>query len=284
MRKPWPPVRTVTLLSVALGLLPGSAAALTISEVLYDAAGADDGRVFVELFGVPGKGLDGFTLEGVNGADGAVGPVLELVGLIPDDGFFVVADVAAGVSEITGAELWIDFDLQNGPDSLVLRGPDGRVVDALGYGRFGPGTTFAGEGSPAPDAPAGQSLARRSPAIDTDDNGADFVILALPSPGSGAQPVPEPAVGGLLLAALGALRAVGRGLRTPRGPGVCWTVLRSSRVRRSGALPPADAAPSPEVATELLRAHPPGPTRPGAPACGAPHFGPECQSFGPDAR
>ena len=67
-------------LGVALGSLLAAGAAsagpITISEVLYDATGSDDGKVFVELFGPAGLGLDGYTIEGVNGADGAVGPVL----------------------------------------------------------------------------------------------------------------------------------------------------------------------------------------------------------------
>ena len=53
----------------------------------------------------------------------------------------------------------MNFDFQNGPDSILL--VDGEVVlDAIGYGVFAPDEFFAGEGSPAPDAPAGSSLAR----------------------------------------------------------------------------------------------------------------------------
>ncbi len=181
------------------GLLgPQSSAALTINEVFYDAVGADDGKVFIELFGTPGLMLDGFILEGVNGAGGAIGPVLRLEGALGEDGFFVLADRAADGSSLPEATQVSNFDLQNGPDSLVLRDSGGRLLDAVGYGVFGAGESFAGEGSPAPDAPPGRSIARRFPGLDTDDNAADFVILATPTPG-GALAVPEPASTLLLL-------------------------------------------------------------------------------------
>ena len=51
-----------------------------ISEVFYDQAGSDDGHSFVELYGPPGTALDGLRLEGVNGFDGGVGPVVPLAG------------------------------------------------------------------------------------------------------------------------------------------------------------------------------------------------------------
>ena len=53
-----------------------------ISEVLYDAAGTDNGNVFVELFGTPGTDLEGLLLEGVNGADGVIYSSIPLSGVI----------------------------------------------------------------------------------------------------------------------------------------------------------------------------------------------------------
>ena len=64
----------------------------------------------------------------------------------------------------------LNFDFQNGPDSVVLRDALGTAVDALGYGIFAAGEVFAGEGSPAPDPAAGSSLARVFADVDTDDN------------------------------------------------------------------------------------------------------------------
>jgi hypothetical protein len=181
------------------------AARLAISEVFYDAVGADDGRVFVELYGPSGLRLEGYLLEGVNGADGRVSPVVRLTGLIPESGFFVVADLAGSETHVPDADLWIDFDLQNGPDSLVLRGPDGSRIDAVGYGMFAASHSFAGEGNPAPDAPPGSSLARLFANLDTDDNWADFRVLEDPSPGFGPIQVPEPSTLALLGTGLFAL-------------------------------------------------------------------------------
>lgn len=194
-----------------LALAPQSALALPrISEVLYDAAGADNGLVFVELYGVPGSDLNGLALEGVNGADGSVGPVLLLAGQIPADGLFVVADDAGdGSTSVPDADLVLNFDFQNGPDSIVLRSGSS-VLDALGYGVFDGATVFAGEGQPAPDPPAGWSLARRFADVDSDDNAADFVALETPTPGTAPLMVPEPGAGALVAGGLCGLAWIGR--------------------------------------------------------------------------
>ena len=192
-----------------LVLIPAAAHALpVISEFFYDAVGSDDGLSFIELYGAPGTPLAGLVLEGVNGANGAVGPSLALTGVIPADGIFVVADVTAGgQTSVSGADLLLDFDFQNGPDSVVLR--DGSLVlDALGYGVFAPGEVFAGEGAPAADPAAGASLARRFADVDIGDNAADFVALETPTPGSAPlSAVPEPASASLLGSGLACLAA-----------------------------------------------------------------------------
>ena len=89
------------------------------------------------------------------------------------------------------------------------------MLDALGYGAFAADEVFAGEGAPAPDAPADASLARVFANVDTDDNAADFVVLEAPTPGSGPlAPVPEPGSAWLLAAGLAGLARAGR---PPRG-------------------------------------------------------------------
>ena len=115
---PW-----VLLQGLGLVLNPAVAPALPLlSEVLYDAVGSDSGRVFVELHGVAGTSLEGLVLEGVNGANGAVSPVLALSGQIPDDGFFVIAsDQGDGTTLVAEVDLVLAFDFQNGPDSSVSR-------------------------------------------------------------------------------------------------------------------------------------------------------------------
>ena len=199
---------------LVLALLPATALALpVISEVFYDAVGSDDGLSFVELYGQPGASLAGLFVDNVNGANGAVGPTLALSGTFPASGIFVIADAtAAGLSSVAGANLLLDFDFQNGPDSVVLRLGDS-VLDAVGYGVFAASEVFAGEGAPAVDPAAGASLARRFADVDTGDNAADFISLAVPSPGSAPLlAVPEPGSAALLGAGLASL-AVARGRR-----------------------------------------------------------------------
>jgi len=177
-------VATRQLLALSGALAMGVAHSQTvISEVLYDAAGTDNGNVFVELFGAPGSILDGLFLEGVNGADGSVYSSIALSGIMPADGVFVIGDdVGDGTTLVGNADLVMNVDFQNGPDSVVLRDANG-VLDALGYGDF-TGGVFAGEGSPAPDVPGGSSLARINPSLDSNDNLADFMPLDVPTPGS----------------------------------------------------------------------------------------------------
>ncbi len=188
---------------VVLCLVATATQALPVfSEVYYDAPGSDDGQLFVELAGIPGASLDGLVIEGVNGSNGAVGPTITLSGSIGVDGLFLVADrMSDGSTMVVGADLLANFDFQNGPDSIVLR-EGTTVLDALGYGVFGPGEIFAGEGMAAPDVSAGSSLARLFANVDSDDNSTDFFTLTTPTPGvADFSPVPEP--GAALLLGLG---------------------------------------------------------------------------------
>lgn len=196
-------------------MLAGAAchASTVISEVFYDATGADNGLVFIELFGLPGTVLDGLMLEGVNGSDGTVYRRVALTGEISADGLFVVADDRGdGTSLVAHADLVAEVDLQNGPDSIVLRNAV-VMLDALGYGDVGTGV-FAGEGHAAVDVPAGHSLARIDPRLDSNDNLADFMMLVSPSPGAlevTAVPLPPALV--LFMSGVAGLMGAGTRLR-----------------------------------------------------------------------
>jgi hypothetical protein len=189
--------------ALAYGLVaPLSAQALVFSEVFYDAVGSDEGLSFVELYGAPGTVLDGLVVEGINGSGGGVAGSFTLLGVIPADGLFLVGDDnGSGATLVPGADAIANFDFQNGPDSVVLRTASS-VLDALGYGVFGAGEIFAGEGNPAVDAAPGNSLMRVFANVDTNDNFHDFVEGA-PTPGTAALAgVPEPSPAALLASGL----------------------------------------------------------------------------------
>ncbi len=218
LRRPARGAAAAVLAALTAGLVAAPAAALpVISELYYDAPGSDDGQLFVEIAGAPGDSLAGLVLEGVNGSGGAITDSIVLDGTIGADGLFVVADAFAdGTTSVLGADLLANFDFQNGPDSVVLRDASG-VLDAIGYGAFGAGDVFAGEGSPAPDTAAGSSLARVFANVDSDDNALDFAVLDAPTPGVAAfAPVPEPGTALLMGLGLAGLAAV----RPRREPGV----------------------------------------------------------------
>jgi hypothetical protein len=185
-------------------------AQLIISEAFYDATGSDNGVTFVELYGTPGTLLGDFWLEGINGLDGSTYRTVPLSGVIPADGIFVIGDdVGDGTTLVVQADLVGDVDFQNGPDSIVLMNSMG-LVDALGYGDF-TSAVFAGEGSAAPDVPAGNSLARLNPLLDSNNNLVDFLVLASPTPGSmSPSAVPLPAALWLFLPGLATLMAISR--------------------------------------------------------------------------
>ena len=205
--------RRLALLAIVLSLAAArtAPAAPLLSEIFYDAVGSDNGLSFIELWGEPGTPLGGLVLDGVNGADGSTTPHLTLSGVIPASGLFVIADDAGGgATLVSGADLVLNFDLQNGPDSVVLRSAAG-VLDAVGYGEFAAGEVFAGEGAPAVDGAPGTSLARRFANVDTGDNARDFVVLEAPTPGAAPiAAVPEPATAGLVAAGLAGLARGGR--------------------------------------------------------------------------
>ena len=222
-------MRILTVMLMALcGAVPAQAGLVTISELLYNGPGADDGKTFVELYGPPGLGLAGWFLAGVNGNGGGLTDLVDLgIVTFPDNGFVVLADEhkAGGTSVANADFLFVDLDFQNGPDSVQLL--FGSVVmDALGYGSFGPSDIFAGEGIATPGVGPGESLSRVFADVDTGVNLYDFEVLTLPTPGTGrfspVEPVVTPEPGTWVLFGTGlvllAARAKRRGRSSEKSP------------------------------------------------------------------
>jgi hypothetical protein len=92
-----------------------------INEIHYDDAGTDAGEA-IEIAGLAGTNLSGWSLVLYNFTGGATYATINLTGLIPnqDDGYGTLSFTAAG--------------LQNGPnDGIALVAPGGIVVQFLSY-------------------------------------------------------------------------------------------------------------------------------------------------------
>jgi PEP-CTERM motif len=183
----------LVLVIVVGGAAMSYAGPVLISEVLADPAGKDDGFVFVEIHGPPTLSLDTYVLLARNGSGGGITHEVSLAGFqIPADGFLVIADSKSGVTGVGGADVVVDdFDLQNGPDSILLI-CNGLIVDALAYGSFGASHLAFGEGAPMATGSSGWSLARRFANVDSGDNALDFVLNDMPTPGLGEISLPAP--------------------------------------------------------------------------------------------
>lgn len=166
---------------------------VVINEIYYDSDTSDtDGNVFIELTGTPSGDLSGYLIRLINGSNGQKTDeiVFSQDSLIPEDGFFVVADTQTGSSDQTHVEEadYLDnFDPQNGPDSIQLLDPFGGLADAVGYGEGMVEVDTYGnilyEGMSAIDADGGFSISRIG-GEDTNNNEIDFVLNESPSPGS----------------------------------------------------------------------------------------------------
>ncbi|MBT4291651.1 hypothetical protein HOD41_03090 [bacterium] len=153
-----------------------------LNEVMYDPAGSDAGKEFIELYN---SGSEPLSLLGVQVAfaNGANGPDWQArwVGSehhsIEAGGFFLIADTGWAGS----ADAIVNLDLQNGPDGIMLT-REGVYLDLLGYGPL----QHEGlcEEIPHPGSGSGNSLGRKPDGYDTDFNNVDWFMLEEPNPGS----------------------------------------------------------------------------------------------------
>ena len=108
--------RVWVLSILCCGIVESAAGMTIIQELRYRGPGSDSNEVFTELLGVPGSGLDGFTLIGINGASAEIYRSIDLGGLVfPADGLLVIATAAADFVLAAVRDLVANVDWQNGP-------------------------------------------------------------------------------------------------------------------------------------------------------------------------
>ncbi len=160
-----------------------ASAGLVINEVLYDpdVEGNDAEGEWVELYN---SGPDPVNLDGWTLSDNAASDVLPVAVVEPgqfavvaaSDSFRAAYPDYDGALAVLGAR--IGNSLGNDGDRLVLKSPAGVIVDAISWG-----ADLSALNPAVGDVPAGHSIERRVPGLDT-DTAADFVDNDRPSPGS----------------------------------------------------------------------------------------------------
>jgi hypothetical protein len=176
-------------LSVESAMDAGACAAqLVINEIDYDQVGSDSAEL-VEIYNASACDLPtaGLTLALVNGgvtppAAYAQVPLDGVAPVIPGDGYLVVG-AASVIASLPPGVLAVDLGttIQNGsPDGARLE-LGGTTLDSLSYGGALAGAT---EGVAAPSDPGAGSIGRCPDGRDSDDNAADFVVSATPTPGA----------------------------------------------------------------------------------------------------
>jgi hypothetical protein len=185
----WAALGPAILFSILGPLTRECRAALVINEVLYDPAGADAGREFVEIantgpFAAP---LEELILEAGNG--GRADDWEEVWrgrsdAWIEPGGYYRIGLDGPGNGES------VEISLQNGPDGVRLR-KQGFELDRVGWGEHVHPEYY--EGRPTPLTRAGQSISRRIDGADTGDNAADFEPAA-PTPGRPNRPTSDWAI------------------------------------------------------------------------------------------
>jgi hypothetical protein len=186
------------LIVLLLCIAPAAFSQVMINEFLYDTQGTDDTNIlYTEIFGPSGTDLTGWTLVGINGNGGTSYLTLTLSGSIPASGYFVVG--GAGVQNVTQV---LPHDWQNAGsssgedcDGLELRNGSNVLVDHVCYGNCAAGHVCNGEGGtnapdPFPSQGVNYALGRLPDHQDTNNNGTDFVITDILTPGEPNDGVP----------------------------------------------------------------------------------------------
>jgi len=181
---------------------PGS---VVINEVFYDAASgwSEPEEEWFELYNNTGQDV---VLSYWSVEDNVVRFVFPEGVIIPARGYLVLAYDAEsfwsrwGFVPLAYGQAAGNLRLSNTGDRLILRAPEGSLIDQLSYG-----DDSSALDPPCPDVPAGHSLEREPTGFDS-DRASDFVEQEFPSPGSEppfvstptptatSSPVPSPTV------------------------------------------------------------------------------------------
>lgn len=205
-------------------------AAVVINEIDYDQPGSDIAE-FVELFNsdINPVTLDGYSLELVNGSNGAVYRSLDLSGhTVKANDYLVVCGDSQAVANCDidlGASSWI----QNGSSDAVALSLAGTLLDSVVYEGVGSFLAPWAEGGGATIADSNSvimSIARLPDGGDTGFNAVDFGSGCLTPGGANISgtgdcsapinPVPLPAAAWLFGSGLLGLAGIGRRASTAR--------------------------------------------------------------------
>jgi hypothetical protein len=183
---------------------------VVISEVYPDPVVAYDRTEFVELYNPTSSDI---SLEGYSLWEGGTQKIVfDSTHVMPAHGYLLVADGRYSDYKAQENADWPEPDataawaLSNSGDSVILKDPNGNIVDQFGYA-----TTDYYEGEPFPSTPAEGSSAERysssardpaedrGNAFDTDNNAYDFFEQLSPNPENSSF-IEHPPAGGYELA------------------------------------------------------------------------------------
>lgn len=160
---------------------------LVINEIDYDTPGSSDTAEFIEILnpGASAVELSGYRIELVDGSGGEAYATYIGSGQLGAGKYFVIGDTAVIQPDppLPAGTVTLALDgkgLQQGPDVVrIVKISTKKVMDAVQYEGSANG---AGEGASAPSDTAVKSIGRCPNGSDTNDNGADFVLMT-PSAG-----------------------------------------------------------------------------------------------------
>ncbi len=160
-------------------------AQVVINEVCYDAAGADNGKEWIELYNATDGNIDLSGCKIYSGGN-SFEPDFEFPYYVLRPYRFVVV----GGTEVTEAHFIHNFSFQNGgnaSDGIRFLNADSSYTDTVIYDS--PNTNLLPDDSGLPatscaeDAPEGCSLARVTDGVDSDLCAQDFIVETQPTPG-----------------------------------------------------------------------------------------------------